>query len=156
MDAAAILAEAPTARGLDRRPRQADPAAAAAARADRTVGGAALFRPWQSGTDRCRAPQAEAAAQISPQRGGIAAVVTSPLQRARHAAEAAKALGLDVTVDDDLIETDFGEWEGLTFAEAAERDPELHRTWLRDTCIPPPDGESFDRCATGCSASVTG
>ena len=89
--------------------------------------------------------QAEAAAQYLGQRGGIAAVVTSPLQRAYDtAAKAAKALGLDVTVDDDLIETDFGAWEGLTFAEAAERDPELHRTWLRDTSITPPDGESFD------------
>ena len=89
--------------------------------------------------------QAEAAAQYLAQRGGIAAVITSPLQRAYDtAAKAAKALGLDVTVDDDLIETDFGAWEGLTFAEAAERDPELHRTWLRDTSITPPDGESFD------------
>ena len=89
--------------------------------------------------------QAEAAAQYLAQRGGIAAVITSPLQRAYDtAAKAAKALGLDVTVDDDLIETDFGAWEGLTFGEAAERDPELHRTWLRDTSITPPDGESFD------------
>ncbi len=89
--------------------------------------------------------QAEAAAQYLGQRGGIAAVITSPLQRAYDtAAKAAKALGLDVTVDDELIETDFGAWEGLTFSEAAERDPELHRTWLRDTGITPPDGESFD------------
>ena len=89
--------------------------------------------------------QAEAAARYLAQRGGIAAVITSPLQRAYDtAAKAAKALGLDVTVDDDLIETDFGAWEGLTFGEAAERDPELHRTWLRDTSITPPDGESFD------------
>jgi ribonuclease H / adenosylcobalamin/alpha-ribazole phosphatase len=89
--------------------------------------------------------QADAAAQYLAERGGIAAVITSPLQRAYDtAAKAAKALGLDVTVDDDLIETDFGAWEGLTFGEAAERDPELHRTWLRDTSITPPDGESFD------------
>lgn len=89
--------------------------------------------------------QAEAAAQYLGPRGGVAAVVTSPLQRAYDtAAKAAKALGLDVTVDDDLIETDFGAWEGLTFTEAAERDPDLHRKWLRDTSIAPPDGESFD------------
>jgi len=49
-----------------------------------------------------------------------------------------------LTVDDDLIETDFGGWEGLTFTEAAERDPELHRQWLRDTSTEPPGGESFD------------
>ena len=89
--------------------------------------------------------QADAAAQYLAQRGGIAAVVTSPLQRAYDtAARAAKALGLDVTVDDDLIETDFGDWEGLTFGEAAEHDPELHRRWLRDTSLTPPNGESFD------------
>jgi broad specificity phosphatase PhoE/ribonuclease HI len=92
--------------------------------------------------------QAEAAAQHLGQRGGVTAVITSPLQRAYDtAAKAAKALGLDVTVDDDLIETDFGTWEGLTFSEAAERDPKLHRSWLRDTSISPPEGESFDSVA---------
>jgi broad specificity phosphatase PhoE/ribonuclease HI len=92
--------------------------------------------------------QAEAAAQYLAQKGGIAAVVTSPLQRAYDTATAAaKALGLDVSVDEDLIETDFGAWEGLTFGEAAERDPELHWRWLRDTSVKPPDGESFDSVA---------
>ena len=89
--------------------------------------------------------QAGAAARYLAHRGGIAAVFSSPLQRAYDtAATAAKALGLDVTVDDDLIETDFGAWEGLTFGEAAQRDPELHRRWLQDTGTTPPDGESFD------------
>ena len=89
--------------------------------------------------------QANAAAKYLAERGGIAAVYTSPLQRANDtAAMAAKALGVDVVVDDDLIETDFGEWEGLTFGEAAEHDPELHRRWLRDTSVAPPGGESFD------------
>lgn len=89
--------------------------------------------------------QADAAARYLAQRGGISAVFASPLQRAYDtAARAAKALGLDVTVDDDLIETDFGAWEGLTFGEAAERDPELHGRWLRDTGTTPPGGESFD------------
>jgi probable phosphoglycerate mutase len=89
--------------------------------------------------------QAQAAARYLAQRGGISAVLSSPLQRAYDtAATAAKALGLDVTVDDDLIETDFGAWEGLTFAEASQHDPELHRRWLRDTSTTPPGGESFD------------
>jgi len=89
--------------------------------------------------------QADAAARYLAQRGGIAAVFTSPLQRSYDtAATAAKALGLEVTVDEDLVETDFGAWEGLTFAEAAQRDPELHRRWLRDTGTLPPGGESFD------------
>jgi broad specificity phosphatase PhoE/ribonuclease HI len=89
--------------------------------------------------------QAEAAARYLAERGGIAAVISSPLQRAYDTATtAAKALGLDVTVDDELIETDFGAWEGLTFAEAAERDPDIHLRWLRDTSLRPPGGESFN------------
>lgn len=92
--------------------------------------------------------QADAAAKYLGERGGIGAVISSPLQRARETATAAAAaLGLDVTVDDDLIETDFGDWEGLTFGEAAERDPELHRRWLRDPSLPPPGGESFETVA---------
>ena len=89
--------------------------------------------------------QADAAAAYLGGQGGIAGVVTSPLQRAYDtAAAAAKALGLDVTVDDDLIETDFGDWEGLTFGEASATDPDLHGRWLRDTAVSPPGGESFD------------
>ncbi|GAS93249.1 bifunctional RNase H/acid phosphatase [Mycolicibacterium canariasense] len=92
--------------------------------------------------------QADAAARYVGEQGGVAAVISSPLQRAYEtAAAAAKALGLDVTVDDDLIETDFGAWEGLTFGEAAQRDPELHGRWLRDTSVTPPEGESFDAVA---------
>ncbi len=89
--------------------------------------------------------QADAAARYMAQRGGIAAVVSSPLQRCYDTATAAaKLLRLDVTVDEDLTETDFGAWEGLTFAEAAARDPDLHRRWLKDTATEPPGGESFD------------
>jgi len=92
--------------------------------------------------------QADAAARYLAGRGGIAAVITSPLQRAYDtAAAAAKALGLDVAVDEDLIETDFGAWEGKTFLEAAEHDPDLHGRWLRDTTLRPPGGESFDDVA---------
>ena len=92
--------------------------------------------------------QAADAARYLSAKGGISAVVTSPLQRAYATAEAAAgALGLPVRVDDDLIETDFGEWEGLTFPEAAERHPDLHGRWLRDTGLPAPGGESFDEVA---------
>jgi probable phosphoglycerate mutase len=92
--------------------------------------------------------QAAAAANYLGQKGGVDAVVSSPLQRAYATATAVSAeLGLYVTVDDDVIETDFGAWEGLTFREASERDPEVHRRWLADTSVPPPDGESFDAVA---------
>ncbi|MBF6068098.1 bifunctional RNase H/acid phosphatase [Nocardia farcinica] len=90
--------------------------------------------------------QAARAAKMLAAKGGIAAVITSPLGRARQTAEAAAAaLGVDVQTDDGLIETDFGEWEGLTFREAAERDPELHAAWLGDPSVPAPGGESFDQ-----------
>lgn len=92
--------------------------------------------------------QADAAARYLAERGGIAAVVSSPLQRCHDTATvAAKALDIDVSIDDDLTETDFGDWEGLTFSEAAERDSELHRRWLGDTGVAPPGGESFDAVA---------
>ena len=45
---------------------------------------------------------------------------------------------------DELVETDFGNWEGLTFAEASERYPDVHRKWLGDTSVAPPGGEAFD------------
>lgn len=89
--------------------------------------------------------QAARAAKYLAAKGDIAAVVTSPLGRARETAQAAaQALDVPVRVLDALTETDFGEWEGLTFAEAAQRDPELHQRWLGDPSLPAPGGESFD------------
>lgn len=89
--------------------------------------------------------QAQDAARYLSAKGGISSVVSSPLARAYDTAKAAAdALGLSVSVDEDLIETDFGEWEGLTFPEAAQRHPEVHGRWLRDTSLPAPGGESFD------------
>ncbi|MGH3684721.1 MAG: bifunctional RNase H/acid phosphatase [Pseudonocardiaceae bacterium] len=75
----------------------------------------------------------------------VVTVVSSPLLRARQTAEpVADALGVPLTVHDGLIETDFGAWEGLTFAEASARDRELHSRWLTDTSMVPPGGESMD------------
>ncbi|MET7770224.1 bifunctional RNase H/acid phosphatase [Nocardia sp. NPDC005366] len=90
--------------------------------------------------------QAARAAKSLATKGDIAAVVSSPLGRAGETAEVASAaLGIPVRVLDGLIETDFGAWDGLTFAEAARRDPDLHARWLGDTSVAPPGGESFDQ-----------
>ena len=94
-------------------------------------------------------PTGEAQAALAAKRiaaiTGITAVVSSPLRRAVQTAEPVAAqLGLPVTVHSGLIEADYGDWEGLTFAEAAEADPELHARWLNDTAIAPPGGESLD------------
>ncbi|HMA47870.1 MAG TPA: bifunctional RNase H/acid phosphatase, partial [Frankiaceae bacterium] len=48
-------------------------------------------------------------------------VFCSPLRRTRQTTE---LLGRPYTVDEGLRETDFGAWEGLTFAEVRERWPE--------------------------------
>jgi broad specificity phosphatase PhoE/ribonuclease HI len=88
-----------------------------------------------------------AAARLSAMDGVDAstAIISSPLGRTRQTAQAlADATGGKVQIHDGLVETDFGSWEGLTFAEAAQRDPELHTRWLGDSSVPAPGGESFD------------
>ena len=44
----------------------------------------------------------------------------------------------------DLIECDFGQWEGLTFTEVRRRWPDRLDAWLNSPGVSPPDGESFD------------
>ncbi|MGW3999539.1 bifunctional RNase H/acid phosphatase [Amycolatopsis sp. NPDC004772] len=101
-------------------------------------------------TELGRAQAAAAAKRLAATEGLVVdgeavPIVSSPLTRTKQTAQAvADALGGRVETHPGLIETDFGEWEGLTFAEAADRDPELHRSWLGDSSVPPPGGESFD------------
>ncbi len=46
----------------------------------------------------------------------IAAIVSSPLERTRQTADPIAArLGLDVTIDPDVTEIDFGDWTGRSF-----------------------------------------
>ncbi len=88
--------------------------------------------------------QAGLAARRLAASPGVDVIVTSPLQRTRRTAEAvAEATGAPLTVDDDLIEADFGEWQGLTFAEARERWPDELAAWLATPDAAPPGGESF-------------
>jgi len=89
--------------------------------------------------------QAAAIAHRLTATTGITAVITSPLHRARQTADQiSAATGAPVAELADLTETDFGECEGLTFTEAAERDPDRHRAWLADPSVPSPGGESFN------------
>ncbi|MFC7304648.1 histidine phosphatase family protein [Streptomyces monticola] len=63
----------------------------------------------------------------------IDAVISSTLSRARlTAAPAARALGLEPRADERLCEIDFGDGEGLTLAEMAQRFPKQHAAFLRD------------------------
>jgi ribonuclease H / adenosylcobalamin/alpha-ribazole phosphatase len=77
--------------------------------------------------------------------GEIAAVVTSPLLRARETAQIVAArLGTGVSVDEGWRECAFGTWEGLTFAEVGERYPAELAAWLSSIEAAPPGGEPLD------------
>jgi len=86
---------------------------------------------------------------------GIDVIVASPLLRARQTAgEVAATTGAPVVTDDGFRETDFGAWEGLTFAEVRERWPAEVSAWLADPAVPPPDGESFTQVSERVSAAL--
>jgi broad specificity phosphatase PhoE len=75
---------------------------------------------------------------------GIGLIVTSPLLRAaRTAQEVAEVTGAPVLTDEGFRETDFGAWEGLTFAEVRQRWPAEMTAWLADPAVAPPGGESL-------------
>ncbi|WP_411147266.1 bifunctional RNase H/acid phosphatase [Streptomyces sp. A30] len=99
--------------------------------------------------------QAERVAAALARRGTIQDIVASPLARTRETAAAvATLLGLEVTIEDGLRETDFGAWEGLTFGEVRERYPDDLTKWLADPDAEPTGGgESFAATATRIAAT---
>jgi len=83
------------------------------------------------------------------------AIVASPLQRTvRTAEEVAAVTGLPVLTDEGFRETDFGAWEGLTFAEVRERWPSELAAWLADPSAAPPEGESFAQVSERVTAAL--
>ena len=96
-------------------------------------------------TDEGQAQAMAAAGRVAGISRDVAAVVSSPLGRCVRTAEliADQVGGVPVTVLDDLIECDFGEWEGLTFAQVRERWPREMDAWLASVEVAPPGGESF-------------
>ncbi|MGA5037928.1 bifunctional RNase H/acid phosphatase [Streptomyces capoamus] len=99
--------------------------------------------------------QAHRVAEALARRGTVQAVVASPLARTRETAGIVAArLNLDVTIEDGLRETDFGAWEGLTFAEVRERHPDDLDAWLADPeAHPTGGGESFAETAVRIAAA---
>ncbi|MFG2321612.1 bifunctional RNase H/acid phosphatase [Streptomyces sp. NPDC048568] len=99
--------------------------------------------------------QAERVAASLARRGTVQAVVASPLARTRETAGIVAArLGLEVTIEEGLRETDFGAWEGLTFGEVRERYPADLDAWLSSPdARPTGGGESF--AATGERVAAT-
>jgi ribonuclease H / adenosylcobalamin/alpha-ribazole phosphatase len=103
--------------------------------------------------------QAEAAgrrvATLAATGGGdaVAAVVSSPLVRCTATAaaitDALRGVAGEVPLirDGDLIECDFGQWEGHTGDEVRARWPGEFDAWQRSTAVAPPAGESFAQVA---------
>lgn len=90
--------------------------------------------------------QASAVAEELAVRGGVDAIVSSPLLRTRQTAQIiGERLALPVAIDDDFAECSFGEWDGRTFADVQAQWPDLIDEWLRSTSIAPPGGESFQQ-----------
>ena len=71
-------------------------------------------------------------------------IYSSPLLRARQTAEIISRGRVKIEIIEQLKELDCGQWDGLTFAEIRERDPEIFAIRAEDPSFPPPDGETFD------------
>ncbi|MDQ1029690.1 broad specificity phosphatase PhoE/ribonuclease HI [Streptomyces umbrinus] len=99
--------------------------------------------------------QADRVATALAARGTVQDIISSPLTRCRETAEIVAArLGLDVRIEDGLRETDFGAWEGLTFAEVRERYPDDMNAWLSSPDAEPTGGgESFEAVAQRVAAA---
>ena len=88
----------------------------------------------------------------------VDAVYASPLQRAVETALLVFGREARILTDSRLRELHFGEWEGLSFAEIAEKYPELWGRWLKDwenTPIPGADSfPDFARRLLGCCGEI--
>ena len=86
----------------------------------------------------------QAAALGASLRGGrLTHVYSSPMERARLTAGAVvAALGVPLTLVDDLRELSLGEWEGYTVDEIRARPGDPYARWIRDPVQHlPPGGE---------------
>lgn len=88
------------------------------------------------------------AARIAQLGVPVSAIVSSPLSRCVATASAiGRGLGLSVGIEADLVECDFGAWDGMTFEAVRKLYPRELDGWLRSTAMAPPGGESFQKVA---------
>jgi len=89
--------------------------------------------------------QARALAPRIAEEGPVALYV-SPSRRAQESATPiVEATTLSPSIDPRLREIEFGEFEGLTFAEAEAREPAVWRAWMeRPGSVRFPGGECWD------------
>ena len=76
----------------------------------------------------------------------IEAVYSSPLKRALKTAEIiAQPHKIKVNVDSDLIDFNFGKWQGLSHQEVKEKYRDLYATWItHPEQVRIPDGEALE------------
>jgi len=88
--------------------------------------------------------QAEAAARRVAE-WQLNTVYSSPLRRAMETAQTlAQPSGLEVKKLSEIIDIDYGQWQGLSLEEAAARDGELYKKWLHSPHqVKFPGGESL-------------
>ena len=77
----------------------------------------------------------------------LEAVYSSPLKRARDTADpVARNHSLDIGIAPELIDLDYGEWEGKSHQEVKDKYPELYYKWLNAPhLVDFPDGENLER-----------
>jgi probable phosphoglycerate mutase len=110
--------------------------------AKRFSGGLGSSNPGLS--EEGRAQVRATADWLAPIAEGVAAVVASPVRRTVESAEiVGERLGRTVEIEPGFAEMEFGRWDGLTYAEVAERDQAGLDAWLGSLDTAPPGGESF-------------
>ena len=108
----------------------------------RFSGGLASANPGLSdeGRDQVRAT-AQWLAQIADD---VDAVIASPVRRTLESAEiVAETLGRKVEIEPGFAEMEFGVWDGMTFAEVAEKHKADLDSWMGNMDVAPGGGESF-------------
>ena len=101
-----------------------------------------------------RTQAAQAASYLSELRPG--SIVSSDLSRAADTAdELASLLNVDVTRDERLRETAFGQWEGRTRDEIRGSWPHELEQWLSGADMNPPGGESRSESGRRVASAIT-
>jgi len=95
----------------------------------------------ETGLNQAGAVARRLAAEFQP-----AALLSSPLQRARQTAEAiARATQLNLQAEESLLDLDYGQFSGLSNSQAEAKFPALYRAWHNvPHTVHFPAGESLD------------
>lgn len=108
-----------------------------------TTDGGCIYGQRDLPADVSDAPAFAALAACLPRR---ALWVTSNLKRTHQTAQAIAEAGgfsIEPTIEPDLAEQHFGEWQGRDRAEIFQRHGHRHGLWLAPADVTPPGGESF-------------